>query len=125
MSSDSEYSSQSRSQYYPDTRARENVIAPTITGPKNWVAAYVLCFFLGFLGVHRFYTGHILLGIIQLVTLGGFLIWWFIDLFLIAFGKFKDSKGNLLSGPQSDTSRYIAIGISVIWALYFLVNVLG
>ena len=31
--------------------------------------------FVGYLGIHRFYTGNILIGIIQLITGGGFGIW--------------------------------------------------
>jgi TM2 domain-containing membrane protein YozV len=49
---------------------------------KTWVA-YLLWFFLGLLGVHRFYLGHIGVGIAQLLTVGGGGLWWIIDAFLI------------------------------------------
>jgi len=39
--------------------------------------------FLGEFGVDRFLVGDIVLGILKLITLGGCLVWWFIDLFLI------------------------------------------
>jgi len=34
---------------------------------KNVVLAYVLWFFLGFLGAHRYYVGHVLKGLLFLV----------------------------------------------------------
>ena len=39
----------------------------------------LLWFFLGGLGMHRFYMGDIAIGILQLLTIGGFGIWWLID----------------------------------------------
>jgi len=39
--------------------------------PKSRLVALLLCFFLGPLGVHRFYVGKIGTGILMLLTLGG------------------------------------------------------
>ena len=60
---------------------------------KSMVPAALLCFFLGVLGIHRFYVGKIGTGILQLVTLGGFGIWALIDLVMIIVGSFKDKNG--------------------------------
>jgi TM2 domain-containing membrane protein YozV len=60
---------------------------------KDWLTTLLLCIFLGFLGVHRFYTGHIVIGLIQLFTFGGCGIWWLIDLIMIATSSFTDSNG--------------------------------
>ena len=60
---------------------------------KSFVATLILCFLLGFLGVHRFYVGKTGTGILMLLTLGGLGIWALIDLIVIATGGFKDSKG--------------------------------
>lgn len=63
---------------------------------KDWLTAVLLCFFLGVFGIHRFYTGHTAIGVVQLLTLGGCGIWALIDFILIIVGSFKDAKGNLL-----------------------------
>lgn len=66
-------------------------------GNKEWMTTLLLCIFLGGIGVHRFYTGHTLIGILQLITLGGCGVWTLIDLILILTNKFKDSNGNLIT----------------------------
>jgi TM2 domain protein len=40
------------------------------TSPKSRLALTLLAFFLGYLGVDRFYGGRILLGILKLLTFG-------------------------------------------------------
>jgi len=60
---------------------------------KGFVPTLLLCFFLGTLGVHRFYAGKIGTGILMLITFGGFGIWTIIDFVMIACGAFKDGQG--------------------------------
>lgn len=61
--------------------------------PKSRLAAALLAFFLGGLGVHRFYVGKIGTGILIIVTLGGFFgIWVLIDFIMILIGAFKDKE---------------------------------
>ena len=61
---------------------------------KSKITAILLCFFLGGLGIHRFYLGYTLIGVIQLLTFGGFLIWAILDLIRLIIGSLKDSEGN-------------------------------
>ena len=63
---------------------------------KSNTVALLLCFFIGFLGVHRFYVGKIGTGILQLVTLGGLGIWALIDFIMLVMQKFTDDEGNTL-----------------------------
>lgn len=65
--------------------------------PSSQVVLILLCFFLGCLGVHRFYVGKIGTGILQLLTLGGMGIWTLIDLIFAICGRFKDSQGRLIN----------------------------
>lgn len=67
--------------------------AVTPDTPKDWLAALLLSIFLGYLGVDRFYLGHIGLGVAKLVTGGGCGIWWLIDIILIATGSLRDAQG--------------------------------
>ncbi len=61
--------------------------------PLSRTVALLLCFFLGYLGVHRFYVDKIGSGIFYFLTGGIFGIGVLIDLILILVGSFNDSKG--------------------------------
>jgi len=65
----------------------------TDISPKSRLVALLLCFFVGALGVHRFYVGKIGTGILELLTIGGCGIWVLIDLIMIAVGSFTDKQG--------------------------------
>jgi len=66
---------------------------PGLFSEKEWLTALLLSFFLGGLGVDRFYLGYTGLGIFKLLTLGGCGIWGLIDFILIAVDKTKDASG--------------------------------
>jgi TM2 domain-containing membrane protein YozV len=63
---------------------------------KGFVPTLMLCFFLGTLGVHRFYVGKIGTGLLQLVTFGAFGIWTLVDFVMIATSSFKDKQGHTI-----------------------------
>ncbi len=58
------------------------------------LTALLLCLGLGVFGVHRFYVGKTKTAKVQLFTIGGFVIWFLIDLLYIAVGEFEDGEGN-------------------------------
>lgn len=62
---------------------------------KSQIVAILLCFFLGFLGVHRFYLGYwngILLLLLSLCGIG--FIWAFVDLIRIIIGDLQPKRSN-------------------------------
>ncbi|MEN9511951.1 MAG: hypothetical protein RLZZ370_1770 [Bacteroidota bacterium] len=61
---------------------------------KSWLVALLLCFFLGGLGIHRFYLGYTWQGVVQLLTLGGLGIWVFIDFIRIIIRDLKPKDGD-------------------------------
>jgi len=63
---------------------------------KSRGVAAVLCFFLGVLGIHRFYVGKVGTGIIWLFTGGLFGFGVIIDFIMIICGSFKDKQGSKL-----------------------------
>lgn len=63
-------------------------------GSKSWMVALLLAFFLGALGIHRFYLGYTWQGVVQLLTLGCFGIWSFIDFIRIAIRDLEPKDGS-------------------------------
>lgn len=88
-------------------------------GDKDWRTASALCVFLGWLGAHRFYTGHIVYGIIQFLTFGGFLVWWLIDLFMLATDRYRDSRGMRLQNPGGRFGESCLLSAAVSLVIFF------
>lgn len=62
-------------------------------GGKSQIVALLLCFFLGLLGIHRFYLGYTGMGILYLLTLGLLGIGWLIDFILLIIPNGLTPKG--------------------------------
>jgi TM2 domain-containing membrane protein YozV len=71
-----------------DSLQRERTISH-----KDWNTAIVLSIFLGIVGADRFYVGRLDLGLLKLLTFGGYSIWWVIDIILLCRGRMKDGSG--------------------------------
>lgn len=97
---------------FNDSGFAGEVVTRSTTSDKSKVAAALLCFFLGGLGIHRFYLGHIGSGaaililsvvgwltvgfIIGVIPLGVIGIWWIIDFIRILCNSLVDKDGRRL-----------------------------
>ena len=63
---------------------------------RKWTTTFLLFFFLGAFGVHRFYVGKVGTGFLYLFTLGLFGIGVLVDFFTIITGHFRDKDGRLV-----------------------------
>jgi hypothetical protein len=66
---------------------------PGLFSDKDWLTTVLLSFFVGWLGIDRFYLGYTALGVLKLVSFGGLGIWYIIDLILIVTGRMTDEQG--------------------------------
>ena len=64
--------------------------------PKSRLVVTLLAFFLGGLGIHRFYLGKIVTAILMIITAGGFGIWTLVDFIMAVAGVMKDKEGKLI-----------------------------
>jgi hypothetical protein len=80
----------------PDILRSTGVSYEVNSPPKDWLTTLLLTIFLGTFGVQSFYTGKILFGVLQLLTLGGCGIWTIVDIILIATGSYRDAQGRPL-----------------------------
>ncbi len=78
--------------------------------PKSRTVALLLAVFLGVFGAHRFYVGKTSSAVLQLITLGGFGIWWLADLIIIVSGSFRDDEGRLLSSWEPEADHLVTSG---------------
>ncbi|MBO4381063.1 MAG: TM2 domain-containing protein [Clostridia bacterium] len=65
--------------------------------PKSRLVATLLCFFLGGLGIHRFYVGKVGTGILYVFTGGLFGIGALVDFIMILCGSFTDKEGKFVT----------------------------
>jgi len=46
---------------------------------KYLLTGTILSWTLGYIGADRFYKGEVLIGLLKLITFGGFVIWYLVD----------------------------------------------
>lgn len=66
---------------------------PGVFSDKEWLVALLLSLLIGGLAIDRFYLGYVGLGVVKLLTCGGFGIWALIDIILIAMNRLPDIDG--------------------------------
>ena len=76
-----------------DSQKEKLLDSSTKTNSIDWLALFLLTFFVGVLGIHRFYVGKIGTGVLMLITLGGLGVWFLVDLLLVVTGQFTNKDG--------------------------------
>lgn len=71
------------------------MIPSTTVSPRSRTVTLILnlLIFAGLAGLHRVYTGRIISGAIQFLTMGLLGIWQLIDLIRILIGTYSDAQG--------------------------------
>lgn len=95
-----------RAEICPKCGVRQQQPTQAYSGPmiseRKLLPAFLLCFFFGFLGAHRFYAGKTGSGIAMLIlsiTVIGLIvsgIWSIIDCIILLCGNFRDNEGKLI-----------------------------
>ncbi|KAF9195333.1 hypothetical protein BGZ51_002848 [Haplosporangium sp. Z 767] len=66
---------------------------------RSYPIAIILSIIFGYFGIDRFYLGYIITGLLKFITVGGFGIWYVVDIILIAIGALPDHNGCRLVAP--------------------------
>jgi hypothetical protein len=74
-------------------KAQKKAAQPKGESGRSQLVAFLLCFFFGYLGVHRFYLGYYGWGILFLFTGGLFLFGWLVDTILLIIPNALPPKG--------------------------------
>lgn len=89
---------------------------------KDFMTAAMLSLFLGWIGADRFYLGKYGTGFLKLITLGGFGVWFLLDLLLILTGSMKDNFGQPLQNRKKQLKSALIV-VVVVFALGFFMSV--
>ncbi|CEM39643.1 unnamed protein product [Vitrella brassicaformis CCMP3155] len=88
------------------------------TKRKSQALAYVLSLFFGFLGADLFYLGHPLIGSMKAVSLGGFGVWWIID--IIRVGSTPVYANNFRTAADLPHWAFVLSSVSTTFILGFI-----
>lgn len=97
---------------------------PEVYSERSAPVANFLGLALGWLGIHRMYLGHYKTGLFQMLTLGGFLVWWIIDMLALSTGKLKDAEGKKLRNQKQIWMAWVPLSVIFI-ALRGVVSLAG
>ena len=91
-----------------------NMTQPT-PETKPWMTTFLLSWFLGAFGAHRFYVGKTGSAVGMLLTCGGCGIWTIVDVITLLTQKFTDKNGVILRKKKGDNK--------VVWIIVIIAAV--
>lgn len=93
-----------------------------VESKRSYIVHWILSYFLGSFGIDRMYRGLVGTGVLKLVTLGGFGVWYWIDWLMAGFGSPRDKQGLLLAGyTHHKKTMSIITGVLVVLQILFIV----
>ncbi|HEY1085353.1 MAG TPA: TM2 domain-containing protein [Candidatus Saccharimonadales bacterium] len=87
---------------------------------KEFMPTFLFSLLLGSLGVDRFYLGKVGTGIAKLLTVGGFGVWYVIDIVLILTDQMKDAEGHKIKDVKQHRQT-----AGTIAAVYVSIQIIG
>ena len=103
---------------YTNTTTPSYTPAPQVKQKSGWLSL-ILCLFLGSLGIHNFYVGKNIKGIIYLCTNGLFFVGILFDLICILTGHFKDRNGVYVSEIRlSGKVKFIIVIVCILVGIF-------
>lgn len=85
---------------------------PSNSQAKSFRTVWLIAVFGGWLGIDRFYLGHIGTGVLKLLGAGWYGIWWSVDMIRLLRGRQADKNGVLVE--DRDNFRPVAVVISTV-----------
>lgn len=89
---------------------------PAPPSTRSYTTTWLLSLLLGFFGADRFYLGKTGSAIAKLLTLGGFAVWWLVDLAMTLAGKTRDAEGRVVTGEGRQPAIAWTVSATVIVA---------
>ena len=89
----------------------------TTAPQKSFVTTWLLSLLLGYLAIDRFYLGKYGTAVLKLITLGGFGLWYVIDLIIVLAGSQTDKENRQLAGYEHH--KTLAIILSIVFVILF------
>ena len=91
-----------------------SIAAPVSAGQRSYIVAFSLSLLLGLYGIDRFYLGYAGTGVLKFLTLGGFGIWYLVDLVMIMTNHKTAQDGTALNGYAQRRKLAIIILLVVV-----------
>ncbi len=85
------------------------MVASSDRSDRQWTIAVILAVFLGYFGAHRFYEGRIVLGVLLLLTGGGFIVGWVVDALIVLLQRVGEVRKPVQSVNAIAVGRIVPV----------------